>query len=292
MPNERLRAAITAANLDETTLADRVGVDSKTVHRWVAQGRVPHRRTAVRVAGLLGLDHDELWPHDGAPQVSTVPHELVALYPHRAAVPKDLWFDVLKAARREIGLLAYASLFLPEENPEAIELLRAKARSGVRVRIALGDPDSPEARLRGEEERLYEAIPARINMAIAYYRPLFGEPGIEFRMHRTALYNSIFVFDDQMLVNQHIYGAYGYIAPILHLRRKPDHDMFDTYTRSFERVWETAYEPPAPDDRADRTVPSTASTTAAVSERSVSTADAPADVNAAASTPPVSTPTT
>lgn len=289
MPNERLRAAIVAANLNESTLAERVGVDSKTVHRWVSQGRVPHRRTAVRVAGLLGLEHDELWPHDGAPHGgTTVPEELVALYPHRAAVPKDLWFDVLKEAEREIGLLAYASLFLPEENPEAIELLRAKARSGVRVRIALGDPDSPEARLRGEEERLYEAIPARISMAIAYYRPLFGEPGIEFRMHRTTLYNSIFVFDDQMLVNQHIYGAYGYIAPILHLRRKPGHDMFDTYTRSFERVWETAYEPPP----VSRTAPSTASTTAAVSQRSVSTADAPAAVSAAASTPPVSTPTT
>lgn len=33
-----------------------------------------------------------------------------------------------------------------------------------------------------------------------------------------------------MLVNQHIYGAYGYIAPILHLQRKPGQDMFDTYT--------------------------------------------------------------
>jgi hypothetical protein len=56
-------------------------------------------------------------------------------------------------------------------------------------------------------------------------------------MHGTSLYNSIFRYDNQMLVNQHIYGAYGYIAPILHVRRVSGADLFETYLKSFDRIW-------------------------------------------------------
>lgn len=240
MRNELLATAMRSAGVSQVRMAAAVGVDPKTVERWVAHGRTPHPRHRATAAALVGCDPSRLWDvehehNDG------VPGEVVALYPHRADTPKELWLGLLQSAQRDIWLLANASLFLPEENPVAIEILREKALAGVRVRILLGDPDSPEAELRGREERLYDAIPGRIRMAIAYYRPLLGEPGIDFRQHTTTLYNSIFVFDDQMLVNQHIYGAYGYIAPILHLRRTPGQDMFETYERSFERVWETAH---------------------------------------------------
>jgi hypothetical protein len=163
--------------------------------------------------------------------------QVVAFYPHRADTPKSLWMDLLVNTKEEIVLFANASLFLPEENPEAIEILKKKAADGVRVRILLGDPDHPAMELRGREERLFEAIPGRIRMALAYYRPLVDVAGIEFRLHGTSLYNSIFRYDDQMLVNQHIYGTYGYIAPILHLRKVPAGDLFDTYMKSFELVW-------------------------------------------------------
>jgi hypothetical protein len=145
--------------------------------------------------------------------------------------------DLLVSAKEEIGLFANASLFLPEENPEAVEILKKKAVGGVRVRILLGDPAHPAMELRGKEERLFEAIPGRIRMALAYYRPLVNVEGIEFRLHGTSLYNSIFRYDNQMLVNQHIYGTYGYIAPILHLRKTAGGDLFDTYMKSFELVW-------------------------------------------------------
>ena len=240
MRNERLATAMRSAGVSQVRLASEVDVDPKTVERWIAQGRTPHPSHRAAAAALLGCQQGQLWDveqeHPGG-----IPAEVVALYPHRADTDKELWLNLLQAAQQEIWLLANASLFLPEENPVAIEILRKKAAAGVRVRILLGDPDSPEADLRGREERLYDAIPGRIRMAIAYYRPLLGEPGIDFRQHTTTLYNSIFVFDDQMLINQHIYGAYGYIAPILHLRRVPGHDMFETYARSFERVWETAH---------------------------------------------------
>lgn len=241
MANERLREALISANLTEVDLGGLIGVDPKTVQRWISKGRLPHRRTAIQAATRLQVDVGWLWPQFNGSQPHDAIDEVVAFYAHRAAVPKRLWLELLQDADEEISLLAYASLFLPEENPEAIELLRTKAAAGVRVRILLGDPDSPEVALRGREERLYDAIPARVRMALAYYQPLIGWPGVEFHLHRTTLYNSIFLFDDHMLVNQHIYGAYGYIAPILHLQRSPTSDLFDTYVRSVERVWEESY---------------------------------------------------
>ncbi|MBJ7599754.1 helix-turn-helix domain-containing protein [Candidatus Nephthysia bennettiae] len=253
--NERLRSTLTASAYTQQQLAEEVGIDPKTVERWVTKGRVPHRRTAMRTARLLGVSASWLWPDLDKDRSPASHSEVVAYYPHRSEVPKRLWMDVLESAEEQIGLLAYASLFLPEENPEAIDVLRLKATRGVQVRIALGDPDSAEAELRGREERLYEAIPARIRMALTYYRPLVDVPGVEFHLHRTTLYNSIFRYDDEMLINTHVYGN-GYIAPILHLRRVEGGTLFDMYARSFERVWVESY--PIGQQQAGRVVPASA----------------------------------
>ncbi|MGH4020848.1 MAG: helix-turn-helix domain-containing protein [Pseudonocardiaceae bacterium] len=235
--NDRLRSTLRANTYSEETLADELGVDRKTVQRWVTQGRTPHRNTAQRAANLLNVPADWLWPELEQPRSGPNPSEVIALYPHRFETPKHLWFDLIVGAQQQIDLFANASLFLPEENPEAISIIKHKATNGTKVRILMGDPDSPAMELRGREERLFDAIPARIRMALAYYRPLTDVPGIEFHLHQTSLYNSIFRFDNQMLVNQHVYGTYGYMAPILHLRSVENCDLFDTYARSFELVW-------------------------------------------------------
>lgn len=237
MRNDRLESSLRANTYSEELLADELGVDRKTVQRWITQGRTPHRNTAGRAAKLLNVPVDWLWPDLEQPKNGPNPSEMVALYPHRSEIPKHLWLDLIVSAQQNIDLFANASLFLPEENPESINIIKHKAANGVTVRILMGDPNSPVMELRGREERLFDAIPARIRMALAYYHPLIDAPGVEFRLHQTALYNSIFRFDDQMLVNQHIYGTYGYLAPILHLRRVEGCDFFDTYMRSFELIW-------------------------------------------------------
>jgi hypothetical protein len=177
-------------------------------------------------------------PSAAPPPPTNVPAEFVGMYAHRADTPDELWLNLLKGANERIDLFANASLFLPEDNPEAIAIIKRKATAGVRVRVLLGDPNSEAAKLRGYEERLHEGIPGRIQMALAYYRPLLDVDGVGFRLQATALYNSIFRYDNDMLINQHIYGTYGYIAPVLHLRKKPGADLFDTYMRSFDRVWD------------------------------------------------------
>jgi transcriptional regulator with XRE-family HTH domain len=254
VPNDRLRTTLRSKQFTVEMFASELGVDPKTVQRWLTLDRCPHRSTAYRAATLLDVPATWLWPELDDGRCGSNATEVVAFYPHRSETPKHLWLDLLVSARRQLWLLAYASLFLPEENPEAIDLIKHKAKSGVEVKIVLGDPDSPEAALRGREEGLFEAIPARIRMALAYYRPLVGVEGIEFHLHRTALYNSIFRFDDQMLINQHIFGAYGYVAPILHLRRVDGADLFETYAKSFHRIWVESYPYELPEDRltADR----------------------------------------
>jgi len=63
-------------------------------------------------------------------------------------------------------------------------------------------------------------------------------PSVDFRLQSETLYNSIFAYDDEMLINQHVYGMYGYMAPVLHLHHMDGGDFFDMYLRSFDRVWE------------------------------------------------------
>jgi transcriptional regulator with XRE-family HTH domain len=60
--NEMLRLAMSQAGQTMESLAGRVGVDPKTVSRWVNTGRVPHPRTRMRVAAVLRREAAELWP--------------------------------------------------------------------------------------------------------------------------------------------------------------------------------------------------------------------------------------
>jgi len=241
MVNTRLRATLRANGYTEADLANELGVDAKTVQRWVTQDRTPHRSTAYKVAKLLDVPQAWLWPGLDKDSSSEAREEVVAFYPHRSGTPKRLWLELLLGAKEQIDLFANASLFLPEDNPESIDIIRHKAESGIPVRILMGDPDSPAAELRRREERLYEGLVVRIRMALAYYQPLAAVKGVSFHLHQTALYNSIFRYDDQMLINQHIYGTHGYLAPILHLRRIEGADLFETYIKSFKMVWEQSY---------------------------------------------------
>jgi transcriptional regulator with XRE-family HTH domain len=238
MANERLRSTLLESEYDEDSLAREIGLDPKSVQRWITRDVTPRRTTAQRAAKLLGVPATWLWPGLEADRESASQAEIVGLYPHRSEVPNHLWLDLLAGAEQRIWLYANASLFLPEDNPESIDIIRRKAESGVQVRILMADPDSPECVMRGIEERLFSGIPGRVRMALAYYSPLVGVQGVEFQLQRATLYNSIFVYDEEMLVNQHVYGMYGYMAPILHLRRIEGGDFFSMYIRSFERVWE------------------------------------------------------
>ena len=70
--------------------------------------------------------------------------------------------------------------------------------------------------------------------------PAFAVSAVEVRLHNTTLYNSLFRFDDDLLVNMHAYGAVAAQSPVMHLRRISGGRLFPHYMRSFERVWDEA----------------------------------------------------
>jgi Domain of unknown function (DUF5919) len=246
--NERLRSCITGARLTITEVAAQVGVDPKTVERWIVLGRIPHRSHRWATASLLGTDEAYLWPElaDERRTQAASTSELVTLYPNRGAVPGPLWRSLLEAASDRIDVLVFAGLFLPDGYPEIAKLLAAKAEQGTKVRLTLGDPDSDAVRRRGEEEGIGDGLAARVRLGLLYLRDAVGAPGVELRFHATTLYNSLYRFDDDMLVNAHVYGAPAAHSPVLHLRRLPGGQLFDHYQASFERVWEQASTDNAP----------------------------------------------
>jgi hypothetical protein len=71
---------------------------------------------------------------------------------------------------------------------------------------------------------------------LTYLAALRDAPGVDLRLHRTTLYNSIYRFDGEMLVNTHVYGAPAAHSPVLHLQDRSG-GLFDHYAASFERVW-------------------------------------------------------
>jgi hypothetical protein len=236
--NESLRRAMFRARLSEEAVASHLVVDPKTVRRWV-DGRVPYPRYRSALADMLHSSEHDLWP-DLAPISATASHpaEIVAVYPHRWVVPRDAWLQLFDDARHQISILAYSSLFLAEDSG-LLGTLTARAKAGVEVRIALGDPDSPRVAERGTQEGIDDAMAAKIRNALTLYRPLRDSGHAEIRLHRTVLYNSIYRADDDMLVNQHAYGIPAAHAPVFHLHRSPETDMFGSYLASFQRIWRT-----------------------------------------------------
>lgn len=65
--------------------------------------------------------------------------EIVNIYPARWTVPSDMWRMFFDNAEREIGVLAYSGLFVPEDTGIQ-RIFRRKAADGVNIRILIGDP--------------------------------------------------------------------------------------------------------------------------------------------------------
>jgi len=241
MRNERLRALLLERGKTPDQLAEAAQVDAKTVERWITRGRLPYRRHRFEVASFLGVDESYIWPDAlGKDEIAAVSEsEIVAVWPHRSEVPRDLWGHLYSQAEREIGVLVYSGLFLSEDTGVQ-KIFKDRANAGVRVRILLGDPDSQVVADRGEDEGVGDVQAAKIRNALALYRPLRSVEGVEFRFHQTVLYNSIYRADDQVLVNTHLFGVIAAHAPVWHLRKLPAGELAGLYIDSFERVWETA----------------------------------------------------
>ena len=230
-----LNAEMTAAGL-----ASAVGVDVKSVTRWVTEDRVPYPVTRVKIARALGQSETFLWPALAGSLVSTERHldDLERVWPTRSAVSSETWHQLFGHATQQLDILIFAGGFL-FETLDLADVLRWKASAGTRVRVLIGDPSSEAVRLRAREIAL-TWLPDRCHTTALYLDAVRGEPAVDVRCHRTTLYASTFRFDDVLLVNTHAFGVWASQSPALQLRETVEPSLFAFYASAFDRVWTAA----------------------------------------------------
>jgi transcriptional regulator with XRE-family HTH domain len=238
--NERLRSTLLRTGVSVEDLAACCGVDPKSVDRWISGDRLPHRSHRWAAAQRLGVDETYLWPAVLNGRAHPARSELVELFPTRAAVPRETWLQLMSSAAGNIDVLVFSGTFYAQIQPRVADALAARAAAGASVRLCFGDPASDAVAVRDREEGIGNTLAHKIRSALTYYRPLLATERCEIRLHATTLYNSLFRYDDEILVNPHAYGEAGSANPVLHLRRIDGAGVFDHYTASFERVWATA----------------------------------------------------
>jgi transcriptional regulator with XRE-family HTH domain len=238
MSNERLRQAMARTGLSIEAAARKTGVDPKTVQRWLS-GRVPHPRHRWALCEAVSENEEYLWPGAGsvATAGSSAGAELVAGYAFRSELDPAHWWNLITGADRQIDLLGYTLYFLPQQHPTFVRTLIDACTEGCRVRICIADPAADQVRLRDEEEQEPITIAARISSSLKALEPLFETKGADIRYQRAPLYNSVFRFDDEMLVTPHLYATPGHAAPLMQLRRLGPNGLFSRFSAHFEAIW-------------------------------------------------------
>ena len=236
--NSRLADAIRQRGWDTQRFADEIHVDPKTVGRWINTSRTPHPRLRTRAAEQLGVPMAVLWPEADAPMNGV--GELVGLYTTRAEVSPATIRSLSASASQHIDILAYAGLWLWDTVPGFADVLAAKIAEGAEVRVCLGDPDSAAVLQRGGEEGIGANLAARCRLATGYARVIAdADPGA-LRWSTATLYASILRFDEEVLVNMHLWGNAACSSPVLCFRHQRDSGVAANVIRSFERVWQDA----------------------------------------------------
>lgn len=241
MANDALRNALSTCAMSPHDLATRIGVDIKTIHRWLAdENRVPHHRHRLATCELLGVDEVALWSSTMRSALKTgVDREIVACYPYRSAVPRTLWRKLIEGSHQCLTFGGYTNYFLWLEVPNLNKILESKANSGTEIRFLMGDKDSP---VTAERERV-EAVPltltTRINIALAEIEKL-SSPRITTRLSDKHISMSIFRFDDEMLVCTHLANLLGHDSITMHIKRKMDDGLFDRYAAHLTYLWDEA----------------------------------------------------
>jgi transcriptional regulator with XRE-family HTH domain len=234
--NETLCRALIRARLTEEDVAVHLQVDPKTVRRWL-EGRIPYLRHRWAIAAMLGVDETDLWPQ--LRTTRTRPDEVLAIYPHRDTVPRDVWLRLFGSAEHEIGILDDADLPVAADQSIA-DVLAERAMSGVRLRICLHDTNPPAGGAGAVCPDSDRTSVASLYEALAIYAALREKGEVEVRNHQGVVYNSIYYADDQMLVSQHAYGIPAAAAPVLRLRGAEDGAIITNYLDAFARVWAAA----------------------------------------------------
>jgi hypothetical protein len=248
LPNDRLVQRLHTKRLSRPRFATLVGVNVKTVRRWLADTDYKVREdNARRAARVLDCTPHDLWPDQFLPSTAsalaaTSPSGpfTATLYASRTQLPAAAWKQHFADATTGIDILVFAATFLFDTLDGFLDTLLDAATRGVQVRFLVGDPDSATMTIRGDEEAIGEAVIARCRTTVELLTPHAHTPGLHIRTHRSTLYTSIYRVDDAMIVNFHIYGSPGRNNPVLVLSRHHEPRLWATLEQSFTRVWDNA----------------------------------------------------
>ncbi|WP_083390901.1 helix-turn-helix domain-containing protein [Parafrankia soli] len=167
--------------------------------------------------------------------------EVIDVYPTRSKVPGELWDHLIHDAKNQIILGGYTNYFFWTERPNFTETIREKVAAGVEVRILVGDPESEVTRRRQAIERTKLELATRINITLEQLAKLGDLPGLEVRTSHTNaeahVSRSIFAFDRELLVSEHIADRLGHGSLTFHLQRKQEDGAFEQYKAHFEHLW-------------------------------------------------------
>jgi len=157
-------------------------------------------------------------------------------------VPGELWERLISEASSEIFLGDYTNYFFWTERPRFSETLKNKAESGVRVRILVGDPEHEVTRRREQVENAPLTVSTRIRITLDELDKLGPVPGIEVKFSNVNaeahVSRSIFGFDQEAPVCEHIAERLGHGSLTFHLRRMQKDGPFDQYMAHAEHLWE------------------------------------------------------
>jgi len=102
MANDRLRDALLTKGLTPADAAVKIGVDPKTVERWITQSRVPYGKHRHALAALVQESERYLWPD-----------ALTGRQPMGSAAQRSSRFTRTGASCRRISGTTYSAPRLP-----------------------------------------------------------------------------------------------------------------------------------------------------------------------------------
>jgi transcriptional regulator with XRE-family HTH domain len=236
MPNDALRQALLQAKMTEGQLAAALTVSPKSVGRWISGSHVPQARTRWRISETLGVPEMALFPQVAQTIKTGADREIIKTYDSHSAVPDKVWRSLIDDAESEIMLCGYAPYWLAFKVPHLLDALRDKVTSGCRVRILIGDPESPL--VVADERATGGSLPlsARVAETLHLFEPL--RDVVQVRQSALGFGRSVYLGDQRAVIDWWLHGRPGMSFPVWHLQRRQTDGPFDGVRSHAEALWE------------------------------------------------------
>ncbi len=223
MASDNLKTTLQRAGLTAEQFAEIIGVDPKTVQRWVA-GRTPYPRHRATVARALNTTEHELWPDDVPP-------------PSGASAPDH-------HAPASVGDVIGA--WGQDTDPDVPDLAKFISQAG--THIDLLDDTSDLLRAPGLASALIDRATNRCQVRVLTYlpirdlQPLIAHKHIELRLSELSPAHALIRADDTMLLSLTLAGENDQPPPLLQLHRQTTAGLFDRLARHLEELWDASDE--------------------------------------------------